>query len=115
MLVCVAVAATSTHAWRLPIKPPPFLQNQYDQLQKEAQELRDRLEQELQKIRDQLLNAAKTTTVAPVIDETTIAGITDAPEEETTVDATEVPTDATTAAPIDEETTVAVVITTQVK
>jgi hypothetical protein len=111
-MVCVAMAATSAHAWRLPIKPPPFLQDHFDKLEKEAQELRDRLEAELQKIKDQLLNAA-TTTAVPIVEETTLLEVTDPTEEETTVAATEAPVEETTIAV--EETTVAVDITTAVK
>jgi len=117
-MVCVAMAATSAHAWRLPIKPPPFLQDHFDKLEKEAQELRDRLEAELQKIKDQLLNAA--TTTAPIVEETTLAEVTEPIEEETTVAATEAPVEETTVAVEEttvavEETTVAVEITTKVK
>jgi hypothetical protein len=100
-MVCVAMAATSAHAWRLPIKPPPFLQNQVDQWKDDTQDVKDHIEEELQNIKDKwedLLNG--------------IGGIgggtveTEAPQEETTA----APEEATTQAPV--KTTAAPVATT---
>jgi hypothetical protein len=68
-MVCVAMAALSAHARRLPNSTPP--QVEQDQLEKEAHELRDSLEQELQKIRDHLI--AATSIAAPVVQGTTPA------------------------------------------
>jgi len=70
VLVCLAVAVCSSQAFRLPIKPPPFLENQVDQWKEDAAAIRDRLEQELQKLRDEikgLLGGCKNeeTTAAP--------------------------------------------------
>jgi len=99
--VCLAVALCSTEALRLPIKPPPFLQNQVDQWKDDAQDVKDHIEEELQNIKDKwedLLNG--------------IGGIgggtveTEAPQEETTA----APEEATTLAPV--ETTAAPVETT---
>jgi hypothetical protein len=93
--VCLAVAVCSSEALRLPLKPPPFLQNQIDEWKDDAQEVKDHIEEELQAIKDKWdhLQAIK-----DALEDLCNAGDKDGITSESPVESTTAPEVTTTAA-----------------